>query len=75
MDESGPTPELLQAVADIDRSLWESSDATTITQRNEAVVAALSSGWTEEDLARAVGVRTDDVVRWSRAAAKPLPSP
>jgi DNA-binding NarL/FixJ family response regulator len=61
-------PEALQAVTDMDKALWQSNDTVTITQRNHSVAAALSAGWTEQDIARAVGVLPEDVARWLQAA-------
>lgn len=63
MSESGPARELLQAVADIDQALWESGDSVTIGLRNHAAAAAPPAGWTEQDIARTVGVLPNDVAR------------
>jgi len=68
MSEATPSPALLHAVTDSDRALWESGDSGAIARRNHAVLAALSGGWSEQDVAQAVGVRPQDVARWAGAA-------
>ncbi|HEY6796163.1 MAG TPA: hypothetical protein VI248_15920 [Kineosporiaceae bacterium] len=67
--ESSPPEELLLEVARWEQAVW-SPDATTgtIDLRNEATRAALSAGWTVDDVAGRVGVKPADVARWAGAS-------
>jgi hypothetical protein len=64
MTEFVPPEHLLDAVAEVDRALWESGDTMTIGLRNLAAHTALAAGWTLQDVADRVGVLPGDVTRW-----------
>ena len=65
MTEFAPPEHLLDAVADVDKALWESGDTLTIGLRNLAAQTALAAGWTPQDVADRVGVLPADVTRWA----------
>ena len=67
MTERVPPEHLLDAVADVDRALWESGDTMTIGLRNLAAQTALAAGWTPQHVADRVGVLPGDVTRWASA--------
>jgi len=68
MTEFAPPEHLLDAVADVDKALWESGDTLTIGLRNLAAQTALAAGWTPQDVADRVGVLPADVTRWASVA-------
>jgi hypothetical protein len=56
---------LLDAVHCADEAMWDPKGGVTLTDRNDAVRAALAGGWSAEEIARHVRVASVDVDRWA----------
>jgi DNA-binding NarL/FixJ family response regulator len=56
---------LLDAVHRADEAMWDPQGGITLTDRNDAVRAALAGGWTVQEIARHVKVASVDVERWA----------
>jgi len=57
--------DLLTAVKDAERAIWTpGATSEQIDQRNHAAHAAMTAGWTAEQIADELGVTPDDVRRW-----------
>jgi hypothetical protein len=56
---------LLDAAHSADQALWEPGSGMTLAARNDIIRAALSGGWTEEEIADHIRVASVDVRRWA----------
>jgi DNA-binding NarL/FixJ family response regulator len=56
---------LLDAVHRADEAMWDPKGGVMLTDRNDAVRAALAGGWSAEEIARHVSVASVDVDRWA----------